>query len=172
MKIFSTIFYFLISNILYGQVTKHSLRTIPYEEQNKQWLDKIENPEYESFKLGKDNLVKEFLQFDFSTLLIPRCNFLGFLDTNYQRIKIYFTSVDKRIDNPSIYEVKGISIVNDNKCNFVGTLKINQIRKFNNKEYSTDHRLKDDGINAEGILIGEYLFTEDSTQIHSGIFKV
>lgn len=171
MKQFFALLSFFFPLIAFGQFTWQDLQTVSYDKQETIWLGKIDNPEITEFTLTAENVKAEYIQYDFSTLLIPRFDFLGFIDTTYRRIKIYFTSVAKNSSDASTYDVKGISIVNNTKCNFNGNIKFNQIRKYKDLHFGVDAYLENAGIKAEGLIIADYEFKEDSTQKNSGIFK-
>jgi len=72
-------------------------------QQTKKWLENIENPQYSTDELKKDNVKSEYLKHDFSTLLTPKQDFLGFIGQDYRRIRIYFTSITKDSSNKEKY---------------------------------------------------------------------
>jgi hypothetical protein len=66
--------------------------------------------------------------------------------------------------------VRGNSLVLNNKCDFMGTITIKQIREFESFHFGVDEMFKDKGIKAQGLLIGDYSFKENKDQPHSGEF--
>lgn len=54
---------------------------------------------------------------------------------------------------------------------FKGTLKVTNIRKYNVTSGGIDNTYKNKGIIGEYSIFGTYLFSQDSVQAHSGIFK-
>ena len=140
-------------------------------QQTDKWMDNLNNPKYESYKLTNKNYKTEYLKYDFSTLLIPKSDFLGYIGNNYQRIKIFFTCVVKDTLNPDLYLINGISLVGLNKCDFSGFVKIKQIREYKTMHFGVDNIYENKGLKAQGILIGEYEFRENLSQNHSGLFK-
>ena len=54
-----------------------------------------------------------------------KSNFLGFIGTNYKRLRITFTSIKKSEKNKDVYEVEGFStVMNKNKRTFKGTFSL------------------------------------------------
>ncbi len=78
MKINALVILLLISICVCGQQTN-------------EWMERLENPENSSDELKKDNVKPEYLKYDFSTLLTPKQEFLGFIGKDYRRIRIYYT---------------------------------------------------------------------------------
>ena len=148
-----------ISALLAGQ-------KIDYSED---WLSKLENPKNKSDILNPDNLIDKYELLDFSSLIKPNTEFLGFIGNDYQRICISFTKVEKDL-NPRIYRISGNSEVLNNKCDFTGIIEVKQIREFKTLHFGVDENLKDKGIKVEGALIGNYKLQENRKQSHSGEF--
>ena len=86
---------------------------------------------------------------------------LGFIGTNYLRLHIKFLSVAKNPDDSLEYLVEGKSMVGDNICAFQGTLKIKASSFIKSLESPEGN---------EGILAGEYTFSEDPQSKNAGIF--
>jgi hypothetical protein len=139
-------------------------------QQALEWMRMLENPEYPSEKLKPENVDTKYLKYDFSTLFVPRNPFLGYISGNYRRLNIYFTSVSKSPKDEGLYLITGISLVGNNKSEFQGSIKIQQIREFANLHFGIDDTYKDAGIKAQGALIGQYKFEENRGQAHSGTF--
>src|SRR5690606_20872594 len=119
----------------------------------------------------RGNVLSDYLKYDFSDLLLPRQQVLGYIGTNYQRIKIAFHAVERKSTQPNVYYVSGSTTVSNNKCDFEGTITVEQIREFKQLHYGVDDMYKDHGIKAQGILVGTYRFAENPQQKHVGIFQ-
>ena len=129
----------------------------------------------EYVKLVKKNFHHEDIRnqlddYDFSRLIIPNHDFLGFIGSKYRRIKIFYNSVQKESSNSSIYNIKGVSVVGTNKCDFSGELIIESIHEAKRMELGVDLMYEDAGFKSQGILIANYTFKEDKTQNHVGTF--
>ncbi|QQS40592.1 MAG: hypothetical protein IPM63_14650 [Acidobacteriota bacterium] len=140
-------------------------------QQTKEWLKALENPTDASERLKPENFLDKYKRHDLSLLLAPHSEFLGFIEPDYQRLYIFYTSISKDAADPALYEVEGFSVAKDNKCRFEGTIKIVQMREYVKPEYGLDDEYKDAGIKARGIAIGEYRFVEEKSQKHSGVFE-
>lgn len=158
MKILMTAFLILTINILFGQ-------------QERIWLENLENPNYSSERLEKENLISEYSKYDFSTLLTPKQDFEGFIGEDFQRIKMYFTSISKDLTDQENYLITGVSIVKNNKCDFEGKITVKQVREFETMHFGVDNLYENAGFISQGILIGEYELKENPSQKHSGIFE-
>jgi len=149
--------------------------TIPIAEasgqQTNEWLEKLENPEFVNWELKKENVISDYLKHDFSELLMPEQHVLGYIGANYRRIKVTFSAVEKNTTLPNVYYLSGSTTVSNNKCDFEGTITVEQIREFKQLHYGVDDMYKDHGIKSQGILIGRYLFNENPGQTHVGIFQ-
>src|SRR4051812_17665681 len=93
-------------------------------QQSEKWLKELEKPEFDSKILKKENLKLKYLHYDFSTLMVPRTKFLGYIGVDYKRIRIYFTSIIKNQADQELYDITGVSIVDNNLCQFKGSIKI------------------------------------------------
>ena len=140
-------------------------------QQSTEWLKKLENPEYEIDKLKKENFITKYRKYDFSTLLVPKTNFIGYIGKDFQRIKTHFSSITKDTSNPNKYLITGISTVSNTVCDFTGEIIIQQVREYKSMHYGVDNKHKNSGFKSQGILIGTYILKENKTQKHSGVFK-
>ncbi len=140
-------------------------------EQKDKWIQSLENAKWEIYRLKEDNFKSKYTKFDFSALLTPRSDFLGYIEPNFRRLRIKFTTVKKESGKQEQYKVIGYSIVRNNKCNFEGVIKITQIREYKQMHYGVDEEYKDRGLQSQGILLGEYVFNENKKQKFSGIFE-
>lgn len=135
------------------------------QSQKEIYLKKLEND------LHPQNLKSVYLDYNFSTLIIPKDDFLGYIGSNFQRIKIFYTSVIKNSENPDTYNIEGISIVGNNKCYFKGSVTIEQIREFKSMQLGVDLMYENAGFQAQGVMIASYEYDENPNQSHVGRFK-
>lgn len=136
-----------------------------------EFIKQLENPEYPGDKLLKENFINKYESYDFSTLLIPRIEFIGYISSDFKRIKLYFTSISKDLTNQTIYRIKGLSVVDENKCDFEGSIRILQIRELIQMHFGIDDTFKNAGLKAQGVLVGHYEFNENKNQKYSGSFQ-
>lgn len=118
------------------------------------------NNEYVDEKDIKANLIK----YDFSPIftMTSSQSIMGFIGAEYQRFQIKFVSVIKDARNPDRYLVYGKSMVKGNVCQFQGTMVIESARRVKNLEYPDV---------TSGLIFGKYVFYEDASQKHVGIFE-
>lgn len=86
---------------------------------------------------------------------------LGFIGNEFERIQIHFNSIIQNFDNPFEYLVYGKSMVKNNICEFQGSIII----------YEVGFDAEGDDSSGSGFLKGDYLFYEDPSCLHSGIFQ-
>ncbi len=141
------------------------------QDQTEAWMQQLKNPKYKIWTLKPDNLINCYINFDLSDPLTPIRQIVGFIGTDYRRIRIDFSSVTKDSEKHDVYHVTGYSIVSGNKCDFTGTITIEQIREFEDMHYGPDLIYKDSALIAQGVIIGKYLFKENPTQKHVGTFE-
>lgn len=142
-----------------------------FSQQSEKWVKNIEIQDFPFGILKTQNSKYDYLENDFSLLIKPKTEFLGYIGSQFRQIKMEFVSVEKSINNSDTYEIKGFSIVGTNKCDFEGTLTIDQIREFENMHYGVDAEYRDSNIISQGILIGRYKYKENPEQSHVGIFE-
>jgi hypothetical protein len=140
-------------------------------QQTETWLQMLENPEAPIYKLRPENVAGQYLKYDFSTLLLPQTPFLGYIGKDFQKLSIFFTSINKSARDPSLYIVSGISLMGKDKYGFKGSISIQQIREFASLHYGLDNIFKNSGIRAQGALIGRYRLEGPRGQTHSGVFE-
>lgn len=140
-----------------------------FAQQEQQWMQALESPRFERRKLREVNELDDFLRFDFSMLLMPRSEFLGFIGEGYKRIHIFFTSIERN-EGGIIYTLTGRSEVGNNRCEFEGTIKLTQVRQFKEFHLGLDDELEGK-IKAQGLLVAEYSFEENNKQPNSGLFS-
>lgn len=92
---------------------------------------------------------------------------IGYIDTNFQRFQIHFTSFVKDKTNPYQYNVSGKTKVKDNVCSFIGTITAIAA------SYDTSSLMKDIGFPTykEGYIKAQVLINENKNQQGSGIIK-
>jgi len=105
----------------------------------------------------------EITRLDIGGLLTrtPNTTVMGFIGSNYQRIRVKFISVIRNNATPEQYFIYGKTMVKDNVCEFQGILKITAAYYFKTSEA--------DG--KQGFMLGDYTFYEDPAQKHVGQFK-
>ena len=140
--------------------------TVGFTQQKDQWIENLKLDERYS-----SNKILEYNNYNFSSLFVPKYNFLGFIGSNYRKINIYLTSICRDESNMNLYHFTGISLVGNNKCDFEGTVSTTEIREANHMHYGVDDMYKNSGIESQGILIGEYQFLEDPRQTYAGAFE-
>lgn len=86
---------------------------------------------------------------------------LGFIGDDFERFHIHFNSIIQNFDNPFEYLVYGKSMVKSNICEFQGSLII----------YEVGFDLENEDGSGSGYIKGDYLFYEDPSCLHSGIFQ-
>jgi hypothetical protein len=125
-------------------------------------------PEY---RLGPKNELSRYSKYDFAQPIKPQSDFLGFIEPDYQRLKVYFDSIIKSKTRPNIYTVKGATVVKNNRCDFMGTIRFTQIREYRSATRTDEDEYKSQGILKHGIAIGAFRFEEDPKQKHVGVFE-
>ena len=140
-------------------------------QQTTAWIEQLEYLQSGDEELQIENRLRTYLDYDFSSLLVPRTKVLGFIGEHYQRIHINFNSVVKDPVFKNIYQVSGTTVVRGNSCDFKGQIVVEQVREFNNLQYGVDDSYTGDEIKAQGILIGRFFFAENPEQSHVGIFS-
>lgn len=63
-----------------------------------EWLQQMEHPRYPIFALRPENALDRYVSHDFSSLLIPRSQFLGFIGDDYRRLRIRINNVHREPD--------------------------------------------------------------------------
>jgi hypothetical protein len=142
---------------------------LPLQTNAQSFKDKQLSSKY----LSEEELISDMSKYDFSQLFTHTDNSVvyGFIGDNYQRIRIKFISVVKNQKTPADYTVYGKSMVKNNICEFHGTITITNIRKYKSTSYGVDDEYKNKGIKGQFSAFGNYIFSENQNQIHSGVFK-
>lgn len=91
---------------------------------------------------------------------------LGFIGNKFQRFEIIFLSVKKNPAKNNEYFITGKNRVKSNKCDFKGTITLQNARYYIDKSSVGDYA---DTLNV-GIITATYHFEEDVTQKHVGYF--
>ncbi|UII19767.1 hypothetical protein [Fulvivirga ligni] len=142
-----------------------------FAQQQKQWIQSLENADEGRYELKLSNLLSKYTHHDFSTLLMPQSEFLGFIGSDYRRIHINYSKVSKDEDFPNVYHLKGSTTVYNNTCDFIGSITIEQVREFKHMYYGVDSMYTHLGMKAQGIIIASYKFNEHPEQQHVGVFE-
>jgi len=108
--------------------------------------------------------LREICTQDFSELLIPETEFLGFIGEDKQRIYMVFDSLQKVKGFDNQYQVFGHSTVFDNRCDFSGILLIENYQVLSSDEKSTEYPKRFQ-------LSGTYKLAENPHQKHVGLFE-
>ena len=90
---------------------------------------------------------------------IKRAEPLGYIDSNYQRFQIHFSSVKKSKENPYKYLVKGLTKVDTVIHHFSGSILIIQCKLFIESELP---KFK------QGYIIGDVQLFENKVELGSG----
>jgi len=131
-----------------------------------------------NFKAGnklvplKSDVMANLKKHDFSNIWMQTDNsvIFGFIGIKHQRIRVKFLKVAKDNLRPEIYHVSGKSMVKGNVCDFNGMITIGNIQQYKNTSVGLDGEYKNK-VAGEYSLTGTYVFNENKTQSHVGIFK-
>lgn len=148
---------FVLSMTLYGQ-------------QAEEWIQKLEHPTLTNRQLCSENRKVEFFQYDFSSLMLPKHQFLGYIG-NYFRIGMKFTSVAKNKDTLGLYNIQGVSHFGKGEYSFDGVIRMDQVREFKSMHFGADSMYKDKGMRCQGAMVGSFEFRENPKIRYSGFFK-
>jgi hypothetical protein len=110
----------------------------------------------------KKDVKAELAPHDLGVLFSNPSSVMGFIGTDYQRLRIRFISVIRNAGSTDQYMVYGKSMVKDNVCEFQGSLKVRLVYYVNDPEFK-DVR--------QGIIVGDYQLFENPAQKHVGTFK-
>lgn len=106
---------------------------------------------------------------DFAPLwLDSQTCYLGYIGTDFQRLHIYFTDIERLSANT--YHVKGNSKVKTNVCDFEGTIKITGIRVYNNVDAEENEEAEAEPA-TQGYIMADFTFSENKEQKNSGKFS-
>lgn len=105
---------------------------------------------------------------DFSNILSDKSvPYIGYIGTDYQKFSIDIQKVQRTDDNQ--YNVSGITVVKNNRCNFRGTIDIVENREFTHPTYGVDDSMKGQ-FRRRGCSIAKYNLEEETSQTGSGVF--
>lgn len=105
---------------------------------------------------------------DFSNILSDKSvPYIGYIGTDYQKFSIDIQKVQRTDDNQ--YDVSGITVVKNNRCNFRGTIDIVENREFTHPTYGVDDSMKGQ-FKRRGCSIAKYNLEEETSQTGSGVF--
>ncbi|MCF8295920.1 MAG: hypothetical protein K9J13_00125 [Saprospiraceae bacterium] len=110
------------------------------------------------------NKLEQTSKYDFSSIwLSGDFEQNGVIGSNYHRIQFHIEHIIKNEKEPYSYLVWGKSKVNNNICDFKGEIKLLAVFLFETCDYSEYKNC--------GELFANYIFYEDSSQNHCGVFK-
>ena len=138
-------------------------------DQSKDWINYLENPRYEEYRLKKENFKDGYLSHDFSKIFKPKNKFLGFIEPDFRRLKIKFESIEKISGDE--YQVVGTTVVKGNICNFTGMVTIQEVREYSELHFGVVEENRSEEIQSQGVVIATYEFLESKSQKYSGIFS-
>ena len=123
-----------------------------------------------------ENVIAKYVRHDFSSILVPRSEFLGFIGEGYRRLRIHFYNVHRDESDPTIYHVTGrseVAGVSDplDGCQFRGTITVSEVREYGALHYGVDDYYRSQSPQAQGVLVGKFHFVEEREQRNRGIFE-
>lgn len=148
-----------------------TVQYFPAQSRTPRWIERLENSSSPDYRLEKTNVLARYSKYDFSQAIEPQSEFLGFIEPNYQRLRINFDSIKKSKSSPNVYEIKGSTVVKGNRCDFAGTITLTRVREYRAAHYGVDDEYKSQGIKKQGVAVGNFQFKEDPTQKHVGVFE-
>ena len=101
------------------------------------------------------DVTTKYIGRDFAPLLTPKWEFIGFIGTDFQRLKIHFASVSKDATDPQVYHITGTSEVKANRCTLDGTITVTKLSGAKSG-ILRDEDGNDLGIRYRGSLYGRY----------------
>jgi hypothetical protein len=116
------------------------------------------------------DVTARYLSRDFAPLLVPRSLFIGFIGSDFQRLKIHFASVTKDAANPRLYHLTGTSEVKANRCALDGSITVTRLTGAKTG-IIRDEDGKDVGVRFEGSLYGRYEIKENGLAAVCGAFR-
>ena len=136
------------------------VRTNSFGQDNLSFLDKMKNYDLSSV-FNPDSIT------DDGNEKYKRPEILGYIDTDFQRFQIHFTSISKSKSNPHEYNVAGKTKVKNNICSFTGTITVVAAT------YDTSSLMTLIGFPKYkgGFITGQVLINEDKNQPFSGFIK-
>ena len=111
------------------------------------------------------------LKFDFGPLwtrLHDNDSVLGYIGSDYQRLRVAIISARKNPSQPDTYNVTGKSMVKGVIRPFSGTIKITKIAS--SPREGMEEEYKSEQLKGAGYVFGEYHFAEDAKQTNTGKF--
>lgn len=92
--------------------------------------------------------------------------FQGTIGNSNQRIEVRFLKIEQGANSSMKYQVSGKSKVNQNICDFRGTIEVDSVYELNTDNFECE------GLDfPNGYVAGVYYIYEDSTQNHVGTFN-
>jgi hypothetical protein len=94
----------------------------------------------------------------------------GFYGADRYRIEFIFTSIERRVNDPSVYAVTGKNKYKKTISDYAGVMEIKEVYAFSDPNLRADE-IADLGYEKMYALVGEFRFHEDSTLKTSGLFS-
>ena len=112
-----------------------------------------------------------YLKYNFAPLWLKTANssIVGFIGSNYQRIRIKLLSATKDTAHQDTYFIAGKSAVGNNICDFSGMIIIRHVRELRKFDTRVDETISP--ARQEGILLAEYHLNENKKLTKTGIFS-
>lgn len=135
------------------------------QENSSLFIENSLNGLYDGYReIHKENTITKYNNIDFSHLWLQTesKHIFGFIGKNYQRLQIKFISIIKDSSDNQSYRVFGKSKVNQNVCDFQGTIRIMEIHLVDHSEFPDNNC---------GMIVYDFEFFENPKQSHVGVFK-
>lgn len=124
-------------------------------------------------ELQEGNSISNFCRYDFSSLWTTTKNqfVYGVIGRSHQRLSVKLMSVERNPFDSLEYIVSGKSMVKETICEFIGVIRLIEIREVKELHSGVDNEYDNSEVLKQGVLVAEYEFRENKTQDHSGFFK-
>lgn len=156
MKSPLSVLFILSTNFLFAQIDTTFLEMFLMEDE-----------------LQERNNSMKYAQYDYSGLWTAtnNINVYGIIGEDHQRLRIKFISIIKNPFDSLEYLISGKSKVENEICDLIGAIRIQEIREVMEAHVGVDGELGDNEIAQQGVLIGRYELRENEEQTHSGTFR-
>lgn len=139
-----------------------------YAQTDKDRTDWVAAMSAESKLANADSSV---LKHDFAPLWVrldDNASVVGYVGTDFQRMRIVILSATKSPSEPGTYNVTGKSMVKNVVRPFSGTMKIT--KTSSTPKAGDEEEYKGENVRGAGAVFGEYHFVEDAKQTSTGKF--
>lgn len=116
----------------------------------------------------KGDYASKLARYNFGKLFTDRQSWtLGFIEDNYQRLFVHFSSIRKDARDTLLYYVSGKTSVKANICDFDGKMVLTAIRRI------SDPNVCENSVHpkTQGVTLFEFSFREKRHQESSGVFE-